>query len=757
MRKGVWIALIVVLAMLRTVRAAAPQQIDAAIESGVKWLYSQQNSRGHWEQGEGPDQKAKAWQPSGGQWGGTTALAVYALLASGESAQDPRLVRAIEFLSSAKITGVYALAMRAQVWQRLPRTPQRQRLVLQDAQALRAMLIQDGPGRGFFDYAASGGKSYSHSRGNYGVLGLWAVAQAGVEVPSDVWQTVEQGWVSHQDPSGGWTYKAPDETEHPVTPGMTAAGVASLFITQDMLAGDRGADCKPVPPNQPLERGLTWLADHFDAVASDQSYARDYPYATLYAVERVGMAGGLRTFGRIDWYERGADWLLRRQASSGAWAESRRGDGDVVDTAFALLFLSRGQAPVVMAKLDYTEDSAQPARWNSRPRDVANLVRWIGSAMERDLSWHIVPTSASLPILHEAPILYLAGRDKWTPSQQLQDAIRDYIQTGGLVMACGDCGGEDFATSIRSIGEQMFAGRRFRELPADHPIYTRQQFARSKWKSTPRVQGLSNGVRELILLIPEGDPGRIWQMNRPRSQEHLWQLGADIVQYAAGQQDMRKRGATHLVQRDPSVTDTRQVAVARLAYNGNWDPEPAGWPRLAEVMHNEQRFELRLSEARLGGNSELSGVPIAYLTGTDALALDTEAKQQLRSFIDAGGRLVIDAAGGSSTFAASAETLLGELLPDAPLRPLPADHAIYSAGGLPSATPSYRRFAQLSLGLKDGTPRLMAIEREGKLIVVYSREDLSAGLVGVSADGIAGYTPQSAADIMSRMLLYLAE
>ena len=166
-------------------------------------------------------------------------------------------------------------------------------------------------------------------------------------MPDDFWKIVEDGWLKHQHSSGGWTYKAPEETNHPVTPGMTAAGVATLYITQDYLAANRGLDCRPVPPTPAgaaSERGMQWLVDNFSKVATDERYDRDWPFPTLYAVERVGVASGRRYFGDIDWYQQGADWLLKSQKKNGAWSDSGRSSGHLTDTCFAMLFLARASA-----------------------------------------------------------------------------------------------------------------------------------------------------------------------------------------------------------------------------------------------------------------------------------------------------------------------------------------------------------------------------------------------------------------------------
>jgi len=51
------------------------------------------------------------------------------------------------------------------------------------------------------------------------------------------------------------------------------------------------------------------------------------------------------------------------------------------------------------------------------------------------------------------------------------------------------------------------------------------------------------------------------------------------------------------------------------------------------------------------------------------------------------------------------------------------------------------------------TPQLRGIRMNGKLAVVFSREDLSVGLVGQPVDGIVGYDPETATALMSRMIL----
>src|SRR4051812_4539991 len=104
-------------------RAATPEQVEATLQKAKDFLYSKQNADGNWEEVQQADPKGSHYDVKGKQWGGLTSVVTYALLASGESAQEPRLKKAVDFLKKAEIGGIYAVGMRCQVWHLLPQTP----------------------------------------------------------------------------------------------------------------------------------------------------------------------------------------------------------------------------------------------------------------------------------------------------------------------------------------------------------------------------------------------------------------------------------------------------------------------------------------------------------------------------------------------------------------------------------------------------------------------------------------------------------
>jgi hypothetical protein len=141
--------------------------------------------------------------------------------------------------------------------------------------------------------------------------------------------------------------------------------------------------------------------------------------------------------------------------------------------------------------------------------------------------------------------------------------------------------------------------------------------------------------------------------------------------------------------------------------------------------------------------------------------LDDAARNELAAFVAGGGTLVIDAAGGSSAFAVSVEQELAAAFgPEAAkglARPLRSDHPVFNLPGARLDRFGYRRFARKSLGELKGS-RLKGIKAGNgdRVGVFYSREDLSAGLVGEPVDGVLGYDVATATGLMRNVLLYAA-
>ncbi|KKK95728.1 hypothetical protein LCGC14_2669900, partial [marine sediment metagenome] len=118
--------------------------------------------------------------------------------------------------------------------------------------------------------------------------------------------------------------------------GMTVVlGTNGTLLTDDRAGelAQRGLAAVGIS----LDSLLAWRHDDF------RGRKGAWKYYYLYGMERVGMISGLRNFGRRDWYREGAAHLAATRRG-GSW-------GQLYDTAFALLFLAKGNRPVLFQKL----------------------------------------------------------------------------------------------------------------------------------------------------------------------------------------------------------------------------------------------------------------------------------------------------------------------------------------------------------------------------------------------------------------------
>ena len=717
---------------------ATPERVDQAIERAKAWLYSKQVD-GNWDNEPPPQQD---------QRGGMTAFVVYALLAMGESPQDERLKPAIDWMLKNDTDGTYAISLRCQVWNLLPTSEPVRAALRKDATKLLFTIGKERTEkvRGFYSYTFNNQSNADPSCSQYGALGMWAATQAGFEAPPAYWDQVDKQWRKLQEPGGGWSYQGEPGDDGTIRASMTCAGIATLYIAQDQLNAGKPVQCKGNLTDPDVDRATKWMSDHWEKAINKGGYG-------LYAIERMGLATGRKFIGTHNWYEEGSDRILKGQAANGSFPNQVPW---LAETCFDTLFLVRGRAPIVMSKLEYSltnkGESPKVAPWNQRPRDVANAVQWLSKQTERHLNWQITNLNSPVDELLDAPILYIAGNQPLKLTDPEIARLKAYVEAGGLILGNADCANDLFAASFRSLGAKMF-NYEFRNLPESNVLYTGQMFPRAKWKTKPVIQGMSNGARELMVLLPSLDASKGWCMNTAKSQDASLSLIADLFQYTTKQQDLRRRPPSPWIARDDSVKAKTTARIARLEYNGNWDPEPGGWRRLANFMHNRESTDLDIAAVKLGTGKLDQTFQVAHLTGTTNFSLDEASRNELRAFVNNRGTLIIDAAGGAGEFNVAVTKELDAIFGKdaAQLKTLPADHALYQDLKGPIA---YRAFARTALSGPNNVPRQRGIELNGRVAVIYSAEDLSVGLVGQSVDGIIGYDPATATELMARVIQF---
>ncbi len=786
--RATWPACLVVLFWLGTACAQAPAagaadqrdalraHVDYSISRAAAYLKAQQRPDGSWGGNEFHSNE-----------NGQTALVALALLAAGESHQSPVMKKAIDFLKKQEFQGTYAVALRAAVYSQIPESVRKTHLRgdLHSFRTLITGMIQTGPMRGLYGYLPHkpGLEMGDLSNSQYGVLGVWYAADAGIEVPQSYWMRVEQAWLASQNDDGGFGYRPGDKDSYA---SMTAAGVATLYVTQDNLRTGRTINTTRARPAEALAKAVTWIDQHF---LVDANSGRDvsllaaleantdpdnrrrldgfrdgtWVHYMLFGFERVGEASGLTRFGPHRWFDLGARFLVATQAPDGSWNGS---GGRIVDTSYGLLFLARGGAPVVVQKLQFD------GRWNNRTRDTSALVRWCRRQFERHVNWQVLPVGAADWEYREAPILYIASNEAPALDDEAVARIKQFIDEGGLLFAAAEGSGDAFEQGITALAARMYPQYAFRDLPADHSVYT-ANFPADPQK-TP-MRGLSNGVRELILLSPSGDLPWEWYanggLNNPRDPH--FGLFANTLLYVSGRGGFRLRGQHWATQIDSRLPPpTIQMRVARVKFAANWNPEPAGWDQLAARLHNARVASLDTDVVPLSaptGDDNPNGAwapsgalgrdyTLAHMTATAGFALSDAERDELKRYLDAGGTLLFDAAGGDFAAAASFEREMRRLYPDSRFEPLRRDHPAYTGpDGQPMRLVAYRTAALDRAGSRLAEPMLKGLSVHGRLVAILSTEDLSGGLVGYPHDDVIGYAPDVAQRMVSNILLWAAD
>ncbi len=742
-----WILVAVVCAATMPVRAddASPPLTDAdvlaAIHRGVEFLLKDFDHR------IDPLRKISSTHrgdPAVLGDPGEFMLETYALLHVGADTQDDRLhfrdenmQIAVDVLTHADTHATYATALQALALAELPQLPE-----IKTAMARAAARLENGTdAAGGYTYALDKSTSINHDQSNsqYGLLGVWAAADFGTTVPMNYWQATDNFWRAMQTPSGGWGYSADGPNTTP-SDTMTAAGTASLFVCKEFL--DRTPSLNP-KPDAVLDAGLSALITGFKPDSTNYYY--------LYGVERVGLASGLKYLGSTNWYRAAALNIVKSQQADGSFNSSFVGANAVRSTCYALLFLVRGRAPVVMNKLSYD------GPWNARPRDSANVHARLGRMLERHLNWQSVPVTAPYEEWLDAPLLLITGSKDphFTPDDV--DKFRKFVQAGGIIFSTADGGSQEFTDAMRRYATDMAGpGHAFRQLPPDHPLYT----VFGKPKNIPLLLGVSNGLRELWIHSPV-DLGAIWQA-RTNPTADAWELPARLFFYAAGKGGLRSK-LESLAVPEPLTPPTESISVAQLTYAGSEDAEPGAWPRLAKLMALDASMggahrNVELHTIAINDLGTLSPPPaLAHLAGTGKLILTEQEQAALQIYVQSGGTLFVEALGGDATFAASARDLLATLFPTAKLKTVPATYLLYTGGISPDAVPinsvEYRKFWILAHGPLT-TPRLQYMTVSGRLGVLFSEDDITSGLLGTNTWGISGYMPASSIALARNIVLF---
>lgn len=712
------------------------QQVRRAVQRGVEAIRARQKPDGAWTDHSQP--------------GGSTCLATLALLQAGERPDLDPVKNALQVIRRVPDQYVYVTSLKIMVLAKAGPDEYR-REIYQAAQ----WLIGAQNRMGLWSYQGAD-ERFDHSNSQFALLGLHAAAEAGIKIPATVWQKAQAAVLRTQNSDSGWGYQA----NGPSYGSMTAAGVADLLVLGNKLPQGQEVEfrngvapnCGKYRTNQPLAKGLDWLARNFRVDTNPQTNAAHLHY-WFYAVERCGILSGQRYLGRHDWYREGAALLVQTQAGDGEW------NNNLIDTCFAVLFLAKGRSALLVQKLQWSNTDA----WNPDRYDLAHLLAFIGNALHEPIAWQAVPFDAPIEDWLAAPILYVHGHDfpDWNDAQRAK--VRAYVEQGGTLLVEACCGRPEFRAGFERFAAETFPEVPLHELGADHAVY--HLLHEFKPDGIPAksplfaLQGIDLACRTAVIFSPR-DFSCLWeQADVPLLSDQAFKLGANIAAYAVGRRPLRDRLDVVVLptstEAAPGPAKADAFRLAQVVYNGDWRPFPRALTNLAEFLRDEVKLDVvtQYRQVRLT-DRDLYANPVLYLAGHFEFDLSEPERTALAAHLRRGGFLIADACCGTEPFDSSLRRLLRQMFPDASLEPLPPDHPIVV--GKPGFnvtsvhySPDVRR-AKPELT----TPELWGLRIDGRLVVVYSSYSLGCGLTGPAFDGCWGLASEDARRVAANIVLY---
>ena len=765
-----------------------PKAVKQAIDRGIEYLKREQQANGSWTvEGVGSGERC-----------GTTALAVLAMRSCGLSPNDPSIQKAMQYLRAFPAGDAgrnYSLALQTMAFCMVD--PERDRMLIRNNIALLERLQEKaGEHSGGWGYNSdgkpSGGSDLSNSQ--FSMLALYETERVGVRVNDATWQAAKQYWSKTQNQDGGWGYTPSTNRGSSGSSGsMTTAGIASLIISAGVL--DRGGATvegdrircfqrTDSESSKQIELGVNWLAGRFSVNANPNSGS--YLLYYLYALERVGRMTNHRFIGKHDWYRAGTEKILSLQdpLGSGHWYAGG-GAGPLSETAFALLFLSKGRRPVLMSKIQFGNDDA----WNVHPNDVNNLTLYVESKWPYELTWQTMDIRyATVDHLLQSPVISFSAKN-WSMSQAEMDdlakKLREYLDQGGFIIAEAQPGGRSFDSTFRELMQKVFPepGYEFSLLERAHPIWSAEQ-AIDPDHIRP-LEGIHYGCRTSVVYIPEveGKPSLscLWEVYRhfirgdtkypdvvQRQIDNGLGIGLNILAYATSRELRNKDEIPEQIVKTQSDSDRRgRIFLPFLDY-GATNPAPHAPQNLLLFLeeHCDMRVEHQTRSVTLTEES-LADYPLLFMHGRGIFEFSEEDRRRLRLHLERGGFLFANSICSADNFSTSFQSEMKKVFPNAQWQQIPLSDPIFSDnyGGfkidsldirLPERTPGQQRTVAPTRQVQ---PELRGIRLsdDDRWLVVFSPNDVSCALEKTNSLECRGYTRQSAAQLSANVILYALE
>jgi hypothetical protein len=110
--------------------------------------------------------------------------------------------------------------------------------------------------------------------------------------------------------------------------------------------------------------------------------------------------------------------------------------------------------------------------WDTAPRAVSNLLEGLSQETGIGVSLKPRPVPVTFEALRRFPMAYMHGRYGFRLRETEQNALRDYLSRGPVLIADACCGSERFDRSFRTLMTQLYPENPLQPIPSEHEMFS---------------------------------------------------------------------------------------------------------------------------------------------------------------------------------------------------------------------------------------------------------------------------------------------
>ena len=599
---------------------------------------------------------------------GATLLNMLALNYAGMKAADPVMKRSLKYiLENPPGDDVYSSGLYLMVLQQLDARRYKSQI-----QEKANWLLKTQAADGTWNYTGTGAGDNSVTQ--FALLGLKAAREAGMELPRENLERSRKHFLDTQNADGGWGYKQGNRS----TPSMTTAALTSLEICGEDLNISLELTQGPsaigrYKSNPQIQQGMNLLGSLLKQ-APATLFSSGY---TAYGLERVGIFFDRRYINGVDWYRLGADTMIRSK-----YAQVIR-----FGYAFPLLFLAKGNTPLLMGKILPEQDEINA---NLRRNDCRNIVGDLKLLLESPVDWEQVELSQENKSLGKLSLLYWSGKTEPSLNEDERAVLATYLREGGTLLLAPCQQNPAFLRGAQRELNRLYPGSSFDPLSREHDL--RHMFYDLRDVSLP-LKVLNSECDERRIFVLSEDLSLAYEAKKPSKLQRL--MMANLARFALREKPLLGRLlAKKLIVKKEVKAEGRAEALLKLAgadatgiqlaylnYSGNKDQKKRNSGLTIMQAYFRQAFQMSTrqesGEADLAKREDLLQFPFLLMNGNEELKLSELEKKNLKYYLENGGFIYAENSCSSKKFVASLELLINELFSDIEMETVVEDHLIY--------------------------------------------------------------------------------